>query len=269
MFEEVNYNINEFIGKKSDEIEKILGFDYYIETKDKFLLGKEIDSKKLINSFIEFNKNTNLKVIKLIDGIIEEIIEMNFNEIKKNLILLSNQEGIFYDEDLDNEFENSYIFLCNDYFAEIMDEIIFFSGKKEFVINFKDVLKENDIEYHEPVKISEIGKDIEIEQTKKKKLGRNESCHCGSGIKYKKCCLNEDIEKKGKPMKVDELWEEGYFAETLSSDEIKQKQRTIHMKHDEEMNYDCKKCKIKISAHNKDWHAGLCDDCFNDEMKQE
>ncbi|MFW2167769.1 SEC-C metal-binding domain-containing protein [Enterobacter cloacae complex sp.6722794] len=21
------------------------------------------------------------------------------------------------------------------------------------------------------------------------KLGRNEPCHCGSGIKYKKCCL--------------------------------------------------------------------------------
>ncbi|PWW03163.1 SEC-C motif-containing protein [Paenibacillus cellulosilyticus] len=24
------------------------------------------------------------------------------------------------------------------------------------------------------------------------KLGRNDSCHCGSGLKYKKCCLNKD-----------------------------------------------------------------------------
>ena len=31
----------------------------------------------------------------------------------------------------------------------------------------------------------------------KKKLGRNDSCHCGSGKKYKKCCLNKDIEKYG------------------------------------------------------------------------
>ena len=28
------------------------------------------------------------------------------------------------------------------------------------------------------------------------KLGRNEPCHCGSGKKYKKCCLNKDEEKK-------------------------------------------------------------------------
>ena len=25
------------------------------------------------------------------------------------------------------------------------------------------------------------------------KLGRNEKCHCGSGIKYKKCCLSSDL----------------------------------------------------------------------------
>jgi uncharacterized protein YecA (UPF0149 family) len=23
------------------------------------------------------------------------------------------------------------------------------------------------------------------------KIGRNDKCHCGSGIKYKKCCLNK------------------------------------------------------------------------------
>ncbi len=31
---------------------------------------------------------------------------------------------------------------------------------------------------------------------KKKKIDRNESCHCGSGIKYKKCCLKNDETKK-------------------------------------------------------------------------
>ncbi|MXS54099.1 hypothetical protein GTI81_15525, partial [Enterococcus faecalis] len=25
---------------------------------------------------------------------------------------------------------------------------------------------------------------------KKKKIGRNDPCYCGSGKKYKKCCLN-------------------------------------------------------------------------------
>ena len=28
-----------------------------------------------------------------------------------------------------------------------------------------------------------------------KKPGRNECCHCGSGKKYKNCCLNKDVEK--------------------------------------------------------------------------
>jgi hypothetical protein len=28
-----------------------------------------------------------------------------------------------------------------------------------------------------------------------RKIGRNESCHCGSGQKYKRCCLEEDCEQ--------------------------------------------------------------------------
>jgi len=35
-----------------------------------------------------------------------------------------------------------------------------------------------------------------VEFTKKqstKKIGRNDPCPCGSGKKYKKCCLNNDI----------------------------------------------------------------------------
>ncbi|MBI3036047.1 hypothetical protein HYY71_07045 [Candidatus Woesearchaeota archaeon] len=61
----------------------------------------------------------------------------------------------------------------------------------------------------------------------------------------------------------EDFWEEGAFIETMGSSDIKGKMRTFHMKHDEEMDYNCKKCSKKISAHNKDWHAGMCDDCFN------
>lgn len=67
-------------------------------------------------------------------------------------------------------------------------------------------------------------------------------------------------------MKEDKLWEEGGFAETVGSLEIKEKMKTFHKKHDEDMDYSCKKCNKKISAHNKDWHAGMCDDCFNEEF---
>ena len=63
--------------------------------------------------------------------------------------------------------------------------------------------------------------------------------------------------------KKDKLWEKGYFAETLGSKDMDEKMRTFDMKHDEEMNFNCKDCNAKISAHNKDWHEELCDSCFN------
>ena len=61
-----------------------------------------------------------------------------------------------------------------------------------------------------------------------------------------------------------DLWEDGTFMETLGPLDIKEKMKTFHKKHDEDMDYNCKKCNKKISVHNKDWHAGLCDKCFNE-----
>ena len=31
------------------------------------------------------------------------------------------------------------------------------------------------------------------------KVGRNDPCPCGSGIKYKKCCLGKDIQANREP----------------------------------------------------------------------
>lgn len=60
----------------------------------------------------------------------------------------------------------------------------------------------------------------------------------------------------------DGLWSEGAFIESVGPEDAV-KMRTFHMKHDEEMDHNCKKCSAKISAHNKDWHDGMCDKCFN------
>ena len=51
--------------------------------------------------------------------------------------------------------------------------------------------------------------------------------------------------------------------------EAQEKMKTIHKSHDEDMNYNCKKCSKKISAHNKDWHDSMCDECFNNEYFSE
>ena len=67
-----------------------------------------------------------------------------------------------------------------------------------------------------------------------------------------------------KPKKNNEnkFWSESSFVEEINSQTAHEKMKSIHKNHDENMKYNCKKCNAKISAHNKDWHAGLCDDCF-------
>lgn len=51
----------------------------------------------------------------------------------------------------------------------------------------------------------------------------------------------EDFKKN----QENDFWEEGYFAETMGPKDIKEKMRNLHMKHDEEMDYDCKKMQHK------------------------
>ena len=68
---------------------------------------------------------------------------------------------------------------------------------------------------------------------------------------------------KSEKEREDGFWSEGYFGQTMDSDDMKEKMKTFNKKHDEEMDFNCKNCNAKISAHNKDWHDGMCDDCSN------
>lgn len=43
---------------------------------------------------------------------------------------------------------------------------------------------------------SELGDMVKKNQKKVIKIGRNDPCHCGSGKKYKKCCLQKDRKRK-------------------------------------------------------------------------
>ena len=69
--------------------------------------------------------------------------------------------------------------------------------------------------------------------------------------------------KKEVAAKKGGFWEEGSFIESISPENAEEKMKTFHKSHHEDMNFNCKKCNEKISAHNKDWHDGMCDDCFN------
>lgn len=61
----------------------------------------------------------------------------------------------------------------------------------------------------------------------------------------------------------DDLWAPNSFVQSMSPAEMEAKSKTIHMKHDEDVNYDCRKCNAKMSAYNRDWHDGMCDRCFD------
>src|SRR3989339_53229 len=73
------------------------------------------------------------------------------------------------------------------------------------------------------------------------------------------------ISVRGEIMKKNNLniGKSGSYIQSLSREEHDKKLRTFHMKNTEEMNYTCKECKKIISAHNNDWHDGMCDNCFN------
>ena len=47
-----------------------------------------------------------------------------------------------------------------------------------------------------------------------------------------------------KHFKEDEngLWEEGGFIESINPEELKKKMSTFHKSHNEDMDYNCKKC---------------------------
>jgi len=61
-----------------------------------------------------------------------------------------------------------------------------------------------------------------------------------------------------------ELWCPGGYIKKISPEEVEKLKKTLNKSYKEDMKFNCKKCGKKISAHNKDWHDNLCDDCFNE-----
>ena len=81
-------------------------------------------------------------------------------------------------------------------------------GKSWEKMSYIKVIKHKDIFIHKAFRI--LGEKMVNERKKKFKLGRNNPCPCGSGKKYKKCCLPKDEEKKRNRYEMVELphhWE--------------------------------------------------------------
>ena len=58
-----------------------------------------------------------------------------------------------------------------------------------------------------------------LHETGRRKIGRNDPCPCGSGLKYKKCCMSKD-EHSGEPVDVKRLYAERYRIRLKESPDV-------------------------------------------------
>ncbi|MBW2975556.1 hypothetical protein KY366_07585 [Candidatus Woesearchaeota archaeon] len=137
--------------KQEDRIlEKALGFNHYVEMKDR-LFVKNQSHDSTVKAFFDFVNNQKLKVVKTYDGKIEEFFDMDLEKIKKNLLLLEQRKGDFYDDDLCV----SYSFLGNNFFAYVHPGMIFFSAEESNVRKMAEILNKYGLKYHEPYELGE------------------------------------------------------------------------------------------------------------------
>ncbi|MBU4500955.1 MAG: hypothetical protein KKA79_00060 [Nanoarchaeota archaeon] len=139
--------LNKFIGENTKQVEKAFGFTHYFETKD--FLGEEQDHRTIVEAFFKFVKG-DMIVVKTYDGIIKEFFKMGLDEIKKNLLLLADDKGLFYDNDLCI----SYGFLGDNFFAYLLPNILMFSAKEDNMECIVKILNGYGLKYFEPRKIS-------------------------------------------------------------------------------------------------------------------
>jgi methionyl aminopeptidase len=58
-----------------------------------------------------------------------------------------------------------------------------------------------------------------LHETGRRKIGRNDPCPCGSGLKYKKCCMSKD-EHSGEPVDAKRLYAERYRIRLKDSPDV-------------------------------------------------
>ena len=187
-------NLTSFIGKKIDKLEKESGFTHYIELKDRLLLKREQEHSKVVDALLNFTNNKNLKIVKTDDGIVVDISDMEYSKIEENLKLLENKKGMFWDE----ETEMCFALFGENFFSYIFPNNMMFSANAENAAKMASLLDARKLEYFGPEEIPIFKNSGSLTR----KLGRNEPCHCGSGMKYKKCCIEKDIKETGGPKKV-------------------------------------------------------------------
>jgi hypothetical protein len=173
-----------FVGRENDDIEREFGFTHYLEVEGR----QEQDHASVVNALLEFiGEIDHLNVVKTDDGIIVSVSKMVYEDVKKNLELLGNAEGAFWEEETDM----CFALLGVNFFSYVFPNMIMFSADEESARKMAGLLDSHGVKYIEPEAVETFN------SSPKRKLGRNDPCHCGSGKKYKKCCMEEDSKNFG------------------------------------------------------------------------
>ena len=118
---------------------------------------------------------------KLLEYLKENVYEGNFNraEMKAEDIQLVLQMGDGLEVALEVFAEEDFIFED----IELLDDILNHMKR----LNNNTRMRENN--GLTPRELSRIEKERRVQRVN---IGRNDPCYCGSGKKYKKCCLEKD-----------------------------------------------------------------------------
>lgn len=164
-----------------------------LETYGILYLQNDLDKQFLITLLKDLiNKRDNDCCI-LYDIIIDEITNLKLIELKDEAYKLKNNVK---DDETFEEFEkiiNSKDYHINRYTYPLFEHYEYIHDTIEIMDKWQIFCYKEDEEFQNSTNYLFLKKAINdrIEQSKIK-LGRNDPCICGSGKKYKKCCLNKN-----------------------------------------------------------------------------
>ena len=161
----------------------------------------------------KYNIIKNEEMIKMIDKMLSEELKEDDSVVISDIVMYISENQIYDKIELvrnlynDNRVDVQMIGGYDQFIDDIYGKICYHNNKNMIEDTIKSLswwacFKENDDKDENDIfeKMEEFIKaERKKEQqalTKNKEIGRNDLCYCGSGKKYKKCCMNKDNKDK-------------------------------------------------------------------------
>jgi hypothetical protein len=211
-FDDIEFPENGFMLNVDSSFSKDIDLYYHwkegvldeVQEKPTFFKGCENNIKFLIKKIEELKKENFSILTKFLinyDCYTQNLIVEQINLIKKK----QRTDFHFYNEELNK----GVVFVSKDIYTQdkLYEQCKLYAYERKINNWFVIIIGDNFIDFEQFYYGNKPNKDIEdkleglknyrLQQTKNVygKVGRNETCPCGSGEKYKKCCLNGKANK--------------------------------------------------------------------------